>query len=120
MITRKEFLRSMLGLGAGAAGVAMLASCGDDGGSAVDAAANVCTNPAVQIGANHSHTLVVPLADVDAGMAKTYDITGGADHAHSVMITATQFTQIKNGQTLNLTSTSGNAHTHNIVVMCVS
>ncbi len=117
-MTRNEFLRSIVGIGVGAVGVAVIAGCGDDGGSAIDAG-NVCTNPTNQIGSNHGHTLTVTLADVDAAVNKTYDITGTADHAHMVTITAAQFTQIKNGQTLNLTSTS-TAHTHNVVVMCVS
>lgn len=120
MMTRNEFLRSLVGVGVGAAGIAALASCGDDGGSAVDAAPNNCTTPATQIGGNHGHTITVALPDVDAGVAKTYDISGSGGHAHNVTISATQFTQIKNGQTLNITSTSGGGHTHMVTIMCVS
>lgn len=121
-MTRKEFLRSLLGVGAGVAGVAAIAACGGDdgGGGQVDAPAASCTNPTNSISANHGHTLAVPIADVNAGADKTYDITGSSAHAHSVTITATQFMQLKNGQTLNLTSTSGGGHTHGVTVMCVS
>lgn len=121
-MTRKDFLRSLVGVGVGAAGVAALASCGGDdgGGGGTDAPAAACTTPATAISANHGHIINVTLADVDGGADKTYPIMGSAPHAHSVTITAAQFTQIKNGQTLNLTSTSGGGHTHTITVMCVS
>lgn len=118
-MTRKEFLRSVLGIGAGVGAIAFVTGCGDDGGTGVDAA-NVCTNPTNNISGNHGHVLTIPLADVDGGMNKTYDIMGTATHTHTLTITAAQFTQIKNGQTLNLTTSSGGAHTHMVAVMCVS
>ena len=119
-MTRKQFLQSVLGVGAGA--VALAACGGDDGGGTpIDAPpSNTCTTPANQISGNHGHTLTVSLDDVNAAAEKTYDITGGADHPHMLTITATQFGQIKNGQTLNITSTSGGGHTHTVTVMCVS
>ena len=119
-MTRKEFLRSVLGVGVGAVGIAAVAGCGDDGGSTVDAAPHVCTNPRTVIQSNHAmaHVVVVPLADVDAGATKTYTLTGNTDHSHNLTITGAQFTQIKNGQTLSLTTTSGGAHTHTVSVMC--
>jgi len=121
-MTRKEFLRSVVGAGVGALGVAAIAGCGGDdgGGGSVDAPAVACTTPASAIGTNHGHTITVTLADVNAAADKTYDITGSSPHAHSVMVTAAQFTQIKNGQTLNITSSSGGGHTHVVTVMCVS
>ena len=117
-MTRHEFLRSLLGIGAGVGAVAVLSACGDDGGSAVDAG-NTCTTPASQIGTNHGHLVTISLADIDAGAAKTYTFTGG-DHTHDLMISAAQFTQIKNGQTLNITSTTAVAHSHMVTIMCVS
>lgn len=117
MMTRKEFLRSVVGVGVGAAA---LAACGDDGGSTTVDAARECTTPTNQIGSNHGHTLTVTFAEVDAGMAKTYDITGSADHSHNLSISAAQMAQIKSGQTLNITSTSGSAHTHTVTIQCVS
>ena len=122
-MTRKEFLRSVMGVGVGAVGIAALAGCGDDGSSQpIDAGPTVCTNPQTVIQSNHvpPHVLMVPFADVDAGASKTYTFTGNADHAHNLSISAAQMTQIKGGQTLSLTSTSSLAHTHNVTVMCVS
>ena len=120
-MTRKQFLRSVLGLGVGAVGIAAIAGCGDDGGGgSTPDAANVCTAPVAVIGTNHGHTISVPLADVTAAAEKSYDISGGGGHAHSVTISAAQFAQIASGQTLNLTSTAGGGHTHTVTVMCVS
>ncbi|MDX2088342.1 MAG: hypothetical protein SFX73_10855 [Kofleriaceae bacterium] len=121
-MTRKQFLKSVLGVGVGAVGVAAIAGCGGDdggGGTTVDAA-NVCTSPATNIASNHGHTINVSLADVDAAANKTYDISGSGGHAHSVTITAAQFAQIKSGRTLTIESTSGGGHTHSVTVMCVS
>ena len=119
MMTRKEFLRSVLGIGAGVGAVAFISSCGDDGGGSAVDAANTCTNPVNQIEGNHGHMVTIPIADVNAGAAMTYTLTGGG-HDHSLAITANQFTQIKNGQTLNITSGTGNGHTHMVTIMCVS
>jgi len=121
-MTRKDFLRSIVGAGVGAIGVAALAGCGGDdgGGGTVDAPAAVCTTPAAAIGTNHGHTITVSLADVNASADKTYDITGSGGHAHSLTVTAAQFLQIKGGTTLMITSTSGASHTHSVTVMCVS
>ncbi len=121
-MTRKDFLRSIVGAGVGAIGVAAIAGCGGDdgGGGSVDAPAVACTTPTSAIGTNHGHTITVSLADVNAAADKTYDITGTSPHAHSVTVTAAQFAQIKGGTTLMITSTSGMAHTHAVTVMCVS
>lgn len=118
-MTRKQFLRTIVGAGIGVAGVATLAACGgDDGGGTPDAPAASCTTPTATIGTNHGHVMMVSKADVDAGAAKTYDITGTGGHAHSVTISAANFASLAAGGTLTITSTSGLAHSHEVVVMC--
>jgi len=121
-MTRKEFLRTLVGAGVGAAGVAAIAGCGgDDGGGTPDAAvALTCASPAATIGGNHGHTLSVSMADVTAAADKTYNIMGTSLHDHTVMVTAAQFAQLKTGTTLTITSGSGGGHTHTITVMCPS
>jgi hypothetical protein len=121
-MTRKDFLRSIVGAGVGAVGVAALVGCGgDDGGTVTpDSPAAVCTTPAVAIQGNHGHTLTVSLADVNAGVDKTYDIMGTSTHGHSVTLTAADFTMIKAGSTRMVVSTTGGGHTHPVNVMCVS
>src|SRR5262245_3503932 len=117
-MTRKQFLKSVLGAGVGAVGVAAVAGCGDDGGG-VDMM-TVCTSPNTVIQSNHGHVMMVTLADVEAMANKTYDITASAGHTHMVTITAAQFGQIKSGRTLTLTSTTAVGHSHSVTVMCVT
>ena len=120
-MTRNEFLRSVIGVGVGATAAAVLVGCGgDDGGStAADDQPAMCTTPTASISANHGHSMTVSLADVEAGVEKTYAITGSSSHTHNVTISGAQMGQLMNGQTLNLTSTSS-GHTHTVTVQCVS
>jgi len=118
-MTRKQFLRTMVGAGIGVAGVATLAACGgDDGGGTPDAAGGTCTTPAATIGSNHGHVMTVTKAEVTAGVAKSYDIMGSSPHTHTVMVTAANFATLAGGGTVTITSSSGSAHTHDVVVMC--
>src|SRR5678810_22211 len=120
-MTRKEFLRTLVGAGVGAAGVAAIAGCGDDGGGmAADAPPPTCASPAAVIGSNHGHVMMVSMADVTAGAAKTYNIMGTALHDHTVMVTAAQFQMIKGGASLNIQSSSDGTHSHTVTVMCPS
>ena len=121
-ITRKEFLRSLVGGATGIVAIGFIAGCGgDDGGSAApDSAGASCTMPTSAISGNHGHVFAITLAEVDAGVEKTYDIKGTSPHTHSVTVNATQMGQVKNGQTLNIDSTVGGGHSHTITIMCVS
>jgi hypothetical protein len=124
MMTRKQFLQTVAGaLGAGAA----LAACGDDGNKQVDAPAQAdASNPNClmngttnTIGLNHGHALTVSKADVMAGTAKTYDITGTALHAHMVTITAAQFAMLAANTTIMVTTQpDATAHNHQVTVRC--
>ena len=125
-MTRKQFLKSVMGAGVGVVAVSAVGACGgdDDGGgspdaASIDAPAGVCAaNPTSTIGTNHGHTLMVSLADVTAAADKTYDITGSSGHAHSVTISGAMFTMLHNTMTVMVVSTSGGGHTHNVTVMC--
>lgn len=82
----------------------------------VDAPPGVCT-PEPTIASNHGHTLTIAAADVTAGQARTYDITGGAGHAHAVTLTAAHFQMLQQNQPVTVTSTSA-GHTHSVTVRC--
>jgi hypothetical protein len=134
MITRKQFFGSVAGL----FGVAVLSACSDDGveNPGVDAPRNpdsagplpdsalpdampqACTTASATIGTNHGHTLAIPPADVEAGVNKSYDITGSSDHPHTVLVTAAMFTMLKTARTLSVTSTNNAGHTHTVTVTC--
>lgn len=69
----------------------------------------------------HSHTMVVPAADVIAGTQKDYDITGGnVTHGHVVTLTAAHFTQLQMNFQVVVQSGAGGGHTHTVTVRCVA
>lgn len=116
-MTRKQFLRTIVGAGIGVAGVAALAACGSDAGPA-DAPGGTCTTPGATIGSNHGHTMLVTKAEITAGVAKSYDIAGQAGHPHTVMVSAANFASLAVGGSVTITSSSTNSHAHDVVVMC--
>ena len=125
MLTRQEFLRSILMTSLGGA---LVAACGTDGGEPdpqTDAGADAgpfmgtCGSSSVQIGSNHSHIMMIEAGDVEAGTTKEYDITGGSDHSHTVRITAAQFATLKETGALTVTSSSA-GHSHSIHVRCLT
>jgi hypothetical protein len=119
-LTRKEFLESLMTAATGAAGAALLVACGSSNNSP-DAAPGNCladgTN--VQIAGNHGHVLVVSKADIMAGAAINYDITGTATHTHHVTISAANFTSLTGNMNVTTVSTTDSNHSHNITVICV-
>lgn len=124
-MTRKQFMRSVVGAMLGTATVALVAGCGGDGKSspadapAADGPPTVCSvAPTATIAANHGHVLMVTAADVTAAADKTYDIMGSAGHTHSVTVTAAMFAKLHNSMTVMMTSTDGAGHTHGVTVMC--
>lgn len=120
--TRKQFLEGATlvtgsGLGLFALGCGGGDSSSDEPGSSSggSTSSEVCLT---MIGSNHEHQLRLPQADVAAGANKTYDITGGADHGHSVTLTAAQFADLEAGTDVTVTSTSGSGHTHSVMISC--
>ena len=70
------------------------------------------------ISSNHSHSITISEADVNAAVDKVYDITGSGTHAHSVTVTAAGFATLEAGSSITVSSTVGNSHTHNVTVVC--
>ncbi|MDW3209574.1 MAG: hypothetical protein R8N23_06900 [Reichenbachiella sp.] len=85
---------------------------GDSSKSCID------NGTSISIDGNHGHSLTVSKADVDAGTAKTYDITGSSGHSHSVTVSSSNFASLKDNTSVNIDSTSGDGHTHSITVSC--
>jgi hypothetical protein len=111
-VTRKEFLALIVG------GVAA-AACG---GSSSSAPANCLQNGTDDvIAANHGHSLDVTKADIAAGVSKTYDIRGTADHSHLVTIAGSDMATLAGNHSVNTSSTIDGtpAHNHAITVNCV-
>ena len=95
-------------------------SAGTDAGASDGPVTAACEihDPVETIAANHGHVLTVTKADAAAGIEKTYDIMGTATHTHSVTITAPMFAMLESGATIMTTSTTTNAHSHGITVVC--
>ena len=70
------------------------------------------------IGSNHGHSLTVSKTDVANGVEKTYAIAGSAGHDHDVTVTAADFTTLQTNNSVQVSSTSGNGHTHSVTVSC--
>ncbi len=125
---RREFLQSLIAVGASVGLLPLATACGDDGGggdtgTGGDAGTGGdggggCASTTANIGTNHGHELMVPAADVAAGAEMTYDIMGTSTHAHSVTLTADDMMTLQGGGTVTVTSSSGAMHTHEVTVMC--
>jgi hypothetical protein len=125
--SRREFL---LSTAAAAAAIPVLARCGespapdDDAGARVDAAledggVESCASGAQgDIAGNHGHSLSVPRSDVEAGVARTYDIRGSALHGHTVEVSGADFATLAGGGSVVITSSDGALHTHQVTVRC--
>jgi hypothetical protein len=68
-----------------------------------------------RVGQNHGHVFQVTMADVTAGVAKTYDLTGTSGHAHAVTLEPAVFERLKAGEIVRLPSTR-TGHLHRLLV----
>jgi hypothetical protein len=121
-LTRKDFLHSMAGFGAGALIITVLPSCGlhDDDEpeeGLLDEELATCS-PNAQISSNHGHSVVVFGSHVTAGTQRTYSIQGTSAHRHFITVTAAMFQQLQQGQTVQVTS-GGTSHVHTVTLACV-
>jgi len=103
VITRKEFLVQLVG------GGWALTGCGGGGyGGGSAPAPSTGAGCSATIAGNHvpnGHTLAIPVADLNSTVAMMYDITGAADHSHSVTFSAMDLYNLKFGYTVAATST---------------
>lgn len=117
-MTRGQFLRILEVAGA-LAGTSLLGvslvGCGGEDDADGGGAGGSCE---AAISANHAHGLAVSDADLAAGVDKTYDITQGATHSHTVTITAADFAKLAAGEAVTLSTSTGAGHAHTITVSC--
>ena len=95
----------------------------DAGGStSPDATVASCTGNGAKNGTitgNHGHSLVVPLADVNAAsMDRTYSIKGSSAHNHNLTITSAQFDQLKQNTAGFVITSTNDGHMHDVTVIC--
>ncbi len=84
----------------------------------IDAAPMACNTTSNTISGNHGHSLTVPIADVNAGADKSYDIQGAAGHPHTIMVTAAQFAMLKTTFSISVVSSEDNFHMHTVTITC--
>lgn len=127
MLKRHEFLKWVCGSLLMLTTAVAPTACGGDGEDkpSIDAPTGCTVTMAnVMIADNHPHglhVLVVTPEDVAAGAEKSYMIMGAASHDHTVTITADQFTTLKGGGSVMVTSTPGTNgldHTHVVTISC--
>jgi hypothetical protein len=68
-----------------------------------------------RVGTNHGHVFQVSLADVNAGVSKTYDLTGTAGHPHSVTLDPGALARLRAGEIVRMPS-SRDGHLHRLLV----
>lgn len=74
----------------------------------------------ISIGGNHGHSLTVSVTDINAGVDKTYNIEGSADHPHQVTVTAAHFNTLKSNTQVVIASSVNSDHSHSVTVSCAS
>jgi len=120
---RREFIIRIGGAVLAAPVVANLVACGDDGGgdgNTPDAAqGGVVDCRTFTIGPpadGHNSPATITAADINAGIDKTYDLTGGGAHSHTFTITAAQFAMLAAGQQVVVTSSNVLNHEHDVTI----
>jgi hypothetical protein len=94
------------------------------GGSNVGGMAATCGVTLLSRGSNYGsdpHDLVIPVADIEAGVTKTYSTTG-TSHTHDITVTAADFEALRNGQAVKLYScfSMANFTDHEFVLDCAN
>lgn len=100
-------------------GVAILSIAMTRRASAADAPVpGALTRVIARVGKNHGHVFTVPLADVTAGVERTYDLTGTASHPHAVTLTIDELAALRTGAIVRARSTVSSGHAHRLWVRC--
>ncbi|MEZ4336979.1 MAG: hypothetical protein R3B82_10155 [Sandaracinaceae bacterium] len=97
----------------------------DAGGGGTDAGPEACNFIDYTMTNRHPpglrHSIDVPLADVEAAVDVTYDITGDSPHPHTVLVTAAHFAMIAAGMSVTITSSEDmgvDLHSHDVTLFC--
>ena len=115
VLTRREFtVESALAMLATVA--ITITGCGDDSPPTTPTPPAVDKTATVSTDANHTHSAIVTAAQFTAGNAITVTLTGASTHVHTVALSQAELTQIRAGARVVKTSTSdgGTPHTHTV------
>jgi hypothetical protein len=75
------------------------------------------------LGAGGVGVSVIPGTDITAGIAKTYSMTIGNDHRHTLSLSAADFAALRAGQTITKQTSrdarpGGRQHVHTVTISC--
>ncbi len=120
-LSRREFtVRSALAI---LGGVAITVSACSDSGSPVSpssmsgggsGSSGAPGGATGLVSANHGHAATITQAQLTAAGMISLDIRGGADHPHTVELTAEQIQQIGTGARVSMESSVDRAHRHTV------
>jgi hypothetical protein len=65
---------------------------------------------ATSSGAEHVHTMTLPIADIMAGVTKEYESSNAVGHTHWIQLTEADFATLQSGGTVTKTTCSGGDH----------
>ncbi|MDD5224954.1 MAG: hypothetical protein PHE84_13295 [bacterium] len=91
-----------------ALGIALGSSCGSGSGSGTYTGGDLTG----VVSNNHGHVAMLTQAQIEAGAAVTLDIQGTATHSHTLDLSATQMTDIKDGTQVAQESSVSLGHSH--------
>ena len=95
-------------------GVAItISGCGGDTGNPMTPT-SVGGGASGVVGANHGHSASVTSAQLMSAGEVSLDITGTADHPHTVVLTPAELQQISDGARVSKTSTINAGHAHTV------
>lgn len=106
-VSRRQFLKAVLGVGAGLLATAALSSM-----AGCAATQDITSTSSTDLA--HNHRVTIPGADLDSPPAQKTYTTDGTTHTHTVTLTKAQLEVIKKGQAVSVTCSSSGvpAHTH--------
>ena len=115
LLDRREFtLQLVLAVLSGAT-ITVASACGGDGYGGNPPSPSPSGDISGTVTANHGHQATITGGQLSAGNSVTLDIRGGADHPHTVELTAGQVMQIAARQRVSVQSTTDVAHAHTVV-----
>ncbi len=105
----------------GGASVVITAACGGGGGGSSPTSpttpaptAGAGDKEATSISANHGHVAIIRSAELQAGGALSLNITGSANHPHTLALSGDEVVSIRNGGRVSKTSSNDDGHTHTV------
>lgn len=81
-----------------------------------DSPARVCSGDltSTSSGATHTHSIMIPGADIAAGGTKKYETSSDFAHTHWIELTDADFAELRSGGTVVKTSCSGGDHSYEL------